>query len=207
MGLRPSDLIGGYPNHTPYPLIDAGINGMVSRANPLFLWAAVFVFPLTYLITSYRWDILLTVLDIRMKLARAFVLNMVGVFLQHVHAGLDRRRSAQGVLRIETDAASSRAVMSVLVDRIIGLLALMHARRCVGGDAMARGKVPEGGDRVGAYFRCTGIGLLVLYTPILRRMSGPGFHHQTLADAEARTGGDGDDGNLSPPAAHSRCGR
>ena len=53
---------------------------MVKGANPSLLWAAVLVFPITFFITSYRWNLLLSVLEIRMRQGRTFVLNMVGCF-------------------------------------------------------------------------------------------------------------------------------
>ncbi|MBV8782106.1 MAG: flippase-like domain-containing protein, partial [Phycisphaerae bacterium] len=173
--VAPSELAGGYPNRTPYPLIDAGINGMISRANPLYLWAALLVFPLTYLITSYRWDLLLRVLEIRMALSRAFVLNMVGAFYNTFMPGSTGGDLLKAYYASKLTPHRMRAVMSVLVDRVIGLLALV----LLGGvSAATQWQIPRCRQVAMAsvgIFAVTGLGLAVLYTPILRKITGFDF--------------------------------
>ena len=51
-----------------------------SSANPWLLLLAVVVFPITFLITSYRWNTLLEAVDVRIGFPRVFVINMVGAF-------------------------------------------------------------------------------------------------------------------------------
>ena len=171
----PSELEGGYTNRTPYPLIDEGLKGMVSRANPYLLWAAFLIFPITYLITSYRWDLLLSVLDIRMKLSRAFVLNMVGSFYNTFMPGSTGGDLLKAYYASKLTPHRMRAVMSVLVDRVIGLLALV----LLGGvSAATQWQVPKCRQVAMAsagIFAVTGIGLAVLYVPIIRRLTGFDF--------------------------------
>ena len=81
-----------YKLHVPYPRDQVGLQSLVQRANPKLLWMALLVFPITFLITSYRWHELLKALDIHIGQSRAFVLNMGWVFLQYVFAGIDGGR-------------------------------------------------------------------------------------------------------------------
>jgi hypothetical protein len=123
--IGPDAVKDGYVIHTPYPLIDAGINGMVAKADPRYLLAALLIFPLTYLITSYRWDLLLKVLEIRMRLSRAFVLNMVGAFYNTFMPGSTGGDVLKAYYASKLTPHRTRAVMSVFVDRVLGLLALV----------------------------------------------------------------------------------
>src|SRR5208282_1024412 len=65
------------PDH---PRLEIGVIRMVRQAEPKWLFAALAIFPLTILITSFRWHELLKAVDIRLTMSRTFVLNMVGLF-------------------------------------------------------------------------------------------------------------------------------
>jgi uncharacterized protein (TIRG00374 family) len=173
--ISPDAVKGGYVIHTPYPLIDAGINGMVAKADPRFLLGALLIFPLTYLITSYRFEILLRVVDIRMGLARAFVLNMVGAFYNTFMPGSTGGDVLKAYYASKLTTHKTRAVICVLVDRVLGLLALVS----IGGVAAATQwnvsacrKVALGS---GAILGATAVGLFVFYHPTLRKFTGLDF--------------------------------
>ena len=57
---------------------DARFGLRVSGLSLLLL--AIIIFPLTYILTSFRWHELLKALDIHIGLMRTFTLNMVGAF-------------------------------------------------------------------------------------------------------------------------------
>ena len=123
--LKP-ERIANYKLSVPYPLVDQGIVPMIRRADRSYLFAAVFIFPLTYLITSLRWHLLLRAIGIHIGAARAFVINMVGAFYNTFMPG----STGGDVLKAYYAAKlapehRTRAVMSVIVDRVIGLLALI----------------------------------------------------------------------------------
>jgi hypothetical protein len=178
--ISPEDVKGGYFIHTPYPLIDAGINGMVAKADPWHLLAALCIFPLTYLITSYRWDLLLKVLEIRMRLSRAFVLNMVGAFYNTFMPGSTGGDLLKAYYASKLTPHRTRAVMSVVVDRVIGLLALV----ILGGSAAATQWHVSACRKVamasGGILGGVALGLLVFYTPVLRRFAGLDFFIKRL---------------------------
>jgi uncharacterized protein (TIRG00374 family) len=169
------DAVKSYVIHTPYPLIDAGITGMVAKANPLLLLAALLVFPLTFLITSYRWDLLLKVLEIKMQLSRAFVLNMVGCFYNTFMPGSTGGDLLKAYYASKLTPHRARAVMSVLVDRVIGLLALI----IVGGVAAATQWNVSACRKVamasGGLLGCVALGLVIFYVPVLRKAFGLDF--------------------------------
>jgi len=173
--IAPDALQDGYVIHTPYPLIDAGINGMVAKASPRYLLAALLIFPLTYLITSYRWDLLLRVLEINMTLSRAFVLNMVGAFYNTFMPGSTGGDLLKAYYASKLTPHRTRAVMSVLVDRVLGLLALV----ILGGvSAATQWHVPacrKVALASSAIIGGTALSLIIFYTPILRKLTGLDF--------------------------------
>jgi glycosyltransferase 2 family protein len=184
------DRVVKYQLGVPYPVVDQGLVPMVRKAwvrksNRELLFAALAIFPSTYLLTGLRWHLLLKAVDINVGIARAFVINMVGAFYNTFLPG-----STGGDLIKAVYAARlapnhrTRAVMTVLIDRIIGLLGLIilggsmaayialspHApndpvaRRCA---QVAVGAL--------AILAATVMGLIVLFTPSIRRFTGFDF--------------------------------
>src|SRR5262245_33337036 len=54
--IYPNEVVDGYRLDVPRPRVEVGIISMVQRANPWLLVASLAVFPVTFLITSYRWN-------------------------------------------------------------------------------------------------------------------------------------------------------
>src|SRR5580698_3626290 len=118
----PRDLVKPEPNH---PVVEIGVIRMVRQAKPKWLVAALAIFPLTIVITSIRWHELLKALDIRLALSRTFVLNMVGLFYSTFMLGSTGGDVLKAYYVAKQTHHRTRAVMSVLVDRAIGLVALI----------------------------------------------------------------------------------
>jgi len=124
--LDPGDVAGGFVVDLPQPRVQEGVQTMVAKADRKLLIGAVAVLPLTYLFTTFRWHQLLKVLGIFIPLSRAFVLNMVGSFYNTFMLG----STGGDVLKAyyaakQAPTRRTAAVMSVIVDRAIGLLALV----------------------------------------------------------------------------------
>ncbi len=128
----PAQIVGGFKPRTPFPIVEPGLSSMVRNANPLLLIAAIFVFPLTILLTTFRWNMILRNQDIVIPIQRVFVLNMVGQFYNSFLPGSTGGDFAKAYLASRQTPHKIRAVISVAVDRVIGLLALV-----VMGGAMA----------------------------------------------------------------------
>jgi uncharacterized protein (TIRG00374 family) len=119
---------------------------------------------------------LLKALDINIPLARTFVLNMVGMFYNTI---MPLGSSGGDVLKAYYVAKQThhrtRAVMSVLVDRVVGLLALI----ILGGTMAAFQSHIRQGRQVAigsaAIVFVTAVSLIVFYTPALWRYSGLEF--------------------------------
>ena len=115
-----------YQITVPHPRVQIGVLRMVREANIDFIIAALAIFPVTILITSVRWHELLRAVDIHLRLGRTFVLNMVGMFYNTI---MPTGSTGGDVFKAYYVARQThhrtRAVMSVLVDRAIGLLALI----------------------------------------------------------------------------------
>jgi hypothetical protein len=174
-----------YQLGVPHPLVDQGLVPMVRHAKRDFLLAAIFLFPITYLLTGLRWHLLLQAVEIRIGVARAFVINMVGAFYNTFLPG-----STGGDLIKAVYAARlapnhrTRAVMTVLIDRIIGLLGLIILGGTMAAYIALSSKDPN--DPVArrcaqvavgalAMIAATVMGLTVLYTPFIRRLTGFDF--------------------------------
>lgn len=109
-----------------FPAKAIGLNRMLSEADWRYLLLAVLVIPLVYVITGYRWWLLLQGLEVPIALGRALQINMVGAFYNTFMPG----STGGDVLKAYYAAKNAqehrtRAVMSVIVDRAIGLIALI----------------------------------------------------------------------------------
>jgi uncharacterized protein (TIRG00374 family) len=173
-------LAESYTVRVPYPRVEVGLVHMALEAKPVLLILAVVIFPITFIMTSIRWHQLLRAVSIVMPLSRAFVINMVGAFYNTFMPGSTGGDVLKAYYASKQTTHRTRAVMSVFVDRIIGLLALV-----IMGGVMAAYQYFTGGPNdpaahacgkialmSGVIISCTAAGLVVLYTPVLRRVTG-----------------------------------
>jgi hypothetical protein len=165
-------VVGGFKVHVPYPLVDVGLIRLVREANPLYLLIALMLLPISYFITSRRWHMLLETVDIHMGQGRSFVLNMVGSFYNSFMPGSTGGDLVKAYYASRHTTHRTRAVMSVIIDRILGLLALI----ILGGVmAAVQWQIPtcrHVAIASGLLILATCIGLFVFYHPDLRRRSG-----------------------------------
>lgn len=124
--IKPVEVEGGFVLQVPQPRVETGIMTMLNDANPMRIVAALAVMPLTFFFTTIRWHRLLRALGVSMTLTRALVLNMVGAFYNTFMPG----STGGDVLKAyyaakHAPARRTAAVMSVIIDRILGLLALI----------------------------------------------------------------------------------
>ena len=77
------------------------------------------------LVTTLRWDQILRSQDIRLPFTRVFVLNMVGNFYNSFFPGSTGGDFLKAYYASRQTTHKIRAMVSVFVDRIIGLLALV----------------------------------------------------------------------------------
>ena len=161
-----------YRVKVPYPQVQVGLKSLVQHAKPSLLWAALLVFPITFIVTSYRWHELLKVLDIHIGQGRVFVLNMVGCFYNSFLPGSTGGDAFKAYYASKQTPHRTRAVMSVLVDRAVGLLALI----IVGGATAAfQWDIPQCRNvalGAAAICVCAVTGLAVFYNKTLHRLSG-----------------------------------
>jgi uncharacterized protein (TIRG00374 family) len=126
--VHPSQVVN-YQLRVPHPLVEVGVGRMIRAAasgnKPWLLVLSIFIFPITFIITSIRWYWLLKVLEIYLPLSRAFVLNMVGAFYNTFMPGSTGGDVLKAYYASKQTIHRTRAVMSVIIDRIIGLLALV----------------------------------------------------------------------------------
>jgi uncharacterized protein (TIRG00374 family) len=170
--IDPAQVVGGFKVHVPYPLVDVGLIRLVREANPLYLLIALMLLPISYFITSRRWHMLLETVDIHMGQGRTFVLNMVGSFYNSFMPGSTGGDLIKAYYASKHTTHRTRAVMSVIIDRILGLLALI----ILGGVmAAVQWQIPtcrHVAIASGLLILATCVGLFVFYHPDLRRRTG-----------------------------------
>lgn len=189
--IAPSEIAGRSSPRVVYPLVDPGLATMVARARPVYLWSAIAIFPLVYILTAYRWQQLLAAVDIPLRFTRTFALNMVGAFYNSFMPGSTGGDLLKAYYAAKQTPYRTRAVLSVIIDRAIGLLALV----ILGGTMatyswLSTPPVTDATDpamvdaarksmqiAIGSGIIVLGVSIVltVFYVPSLRRLSGMDF--------------------------------
>jgi uncharacterized protein (TIRG00374 family) len=151
------------------------IVAMVYQSNPVYLALSVLIFPLTFLITGIRWHWLMQMLGIRISLARAFVLNMVGAFYSTFMPGSTGGDVLKAYYASKFTAMRMHAVMSVIVDRLIGVVALILIGGVMAAWQYQIRECREVAVICGLIVLGTAAGLTIFCNPTLRRISGLDF--------------------------------
>jgi uncharacterized protein (TIRG00374 family) len=155
------------------PRVEIGLLRMVREADRSYLLGAVFIIPVCFLLTSMRWHVLLAALDIRISQARAFTINMVGAFYNAFMPGTTGGDLVKAYYAAkQAPNRRTRAVISVLVDRAVGLYALI----LIGGVMAAyQWQIPDCrrvAKVAGLILGVSVLGMVVFYIPVLRRATG-----------------------------------
>jgi uncharacterized protein (TIRG00374 family) len=179
--IHPLQLKTPYQLRVPHPKLEVGIVTLVWLANPYLLILCVLIFPVTFVITTFRWHKLLEALDIRIGVGRAFVLTMVGAFYNTFMPGSTGGDVLKAYYASKHTTHRTRAVLSVIIDRVIGLLALVIMGGVMASIQYWRSPLPD--DPVTRACRRVAIGsalillmviggMMVFFTPALRRLLG-----------------------------------
>jgi len=167
-----SQIDGHHPTPVAYPLIEPSIGRIIRDANGWYLLLAVVVFPITFILVSARWAMLLRVLGIQISNSRTFVLTMVGLFYNNFLPGSTGGDLVKALYASKNTPKRTQVILSVLIDRIIGLLALV----ILGGTMAAiHWEIPQCKKIAiasAAIMAMVTLGLVVFYNPTLRRVTG-----------------------------------
>ncbi|MFT3787937.1 MAG: lysylphosphatidylglycerol synthase transmembrane domain-containing protein [Tepidisphaeraceae bacterium] len=169
------------PAGLQYPLIEEGLQVRVSKANPWILLLAMAVYPVIYGLTTWRWWLLMRIVDVRMPLSRAFAINMVGSFYNSFLLGSTGGDVIKAVYAARNSNHRTRAVISVMVDRVIGLYGLIVLGGTIAGAMwLSTRNVHEYhavADKCRQVFFgsalilvCTVIAMAIYYVPTLRKL-------------------------------------
>ena len=173
--IAPQQLLTPYDLKVPYPRVDIGVARLIRQASQKNLWLlvlAIVVFPITCILTAFRWHELLKALDIRITLSLTFTLNMVGAFYNTFMLGSTGGDVLKALYISRQTPHRTRAVMSVFVDRVIGLLALIIIG-CIA--AATQWHIPQCRHIAivsMVILAGTALGLLIFYQPTLHRLFG-----------------------------------
>lgn len=108
------------------PVKRAEIGRTLASANTKWLLIGLFGYGLVELISAVRWQVLLQVQDLHLSFRRVYGLTMIGVFFNFfIPGGTGGDAVKMFYLVKETPGRKGMAILSVVVDRLIGLLALI----------------------------------------------------------------------------------
>jgi uncharacterized protein (TIRG00374 family) len=162
------------------PAVQVGVLTLLHQARAGYLVLAMLIFPLTFALTSIRWHRMLHAVQVLVPLGRTVVINMVGAFYNTFMPGSTGGDVLKAYYASKQTPHRTRAVMTVLVDRAIGLLALVVVGGAMAAFVWSRsdvadpvgqlcGKIAKGA----AIILAATVGmLLVYYQPHLRRLTG-----------------------------------
>lgn len=109
-----------------FPAREVGLTRMVRSADTTYLLLALAVIPAIYLLTGYRWWLLLRLLGVPIPVRQALQINLVGTFYNTFLPGSTGGDVLKAYYAAKVaSSVRTRAVLSVVVDRAIGLLALI----------------------------------------------------------------------------------
>jgi uncharacterized protein (TIRG00374 family) len=180
------DEVAGYRLRFPHPIVEVGVGRMLRAAStgdkPWLLVLSVLIFPITFIVTSVRWFWLLRVVAIFIPLSRAFIINMVGAFYNTFMLGSTGGDFIKAWYASRQTLHRTRAAMSVFVDRIIGLLALVVMGGTMAAYQYFASPFDPASRALGRItIACTLIvvatfgGGIVLTSPTLKRLTGLGW--------------------------------
>jgi uncharacterized protein (TIRG00374 family) len=170
--IDPAKVPGVYTVSVPYPRVDIGLSRLVWAANPWYLAAALAVLPISFLITARRWHMLLGVLDINIGQAKTFVICMVSAFYGTFMPGSTGGDVVKAYYAAKHTIWRTRAVLSVLIDRALGLLALVILGGIMASLQLSVPDCRRIAIACGAMLAATVIGAFVFYHPHLRKVLG-----------------------------------
>lgn len=126
-GLRisPNDVVGGFTLRTPRPVVEKGIGTMVREANGWLLALAIAVFPITIVMTAFRWEQILRSQEVAIGFGQSLLLTLVGNFYNSFLPGSTGGDFVKAYQVSRHTPHKIRAMVSVFVDRVIGLFALV----------------------------------------------------------------------------------
>ena len=108
------------------PVKRAEMARALGNADPLWLLAGIAIYGVVEIIAGVRWQLLLRVQGIDLSWARVFMLLLIGLFFNFfIPGGTGGDLVKVFYLLKETPGKGAPALLSVLVDRLIGLLALI----------------------------------------------------------------------------------
>ncbi|HWB54796.1 MAG TPA: lysylphosphatidylglycerol synthase transmembrane domain-containing protein [Tepidisphaeraceae bacterium] len=119
------DRLADYHLQVPHPVVQIGLISMAQQARPALICLAVGIFPICFFLVSIRWRRLMAALDIHISYYKTFVLYMVGNFYNTFLPGSTGGDVLKAVYVARLTPHRTRAVVSVLFDRIIGMLGLV----------------------------------------------------------------------------------
>jgi uncharacterized protein (TIRG00374 family) len=112
------------PNSKELAIV-AGLKRLIVEANPWFLLLAWALLGIPFLITSWRWMKLMEPQGIKLPYSKCLALTFVGQFYSTLLPGITGGDLVKIIYASKVTGSKTKSTVTVLLDRVIGLLALL----------------------------------------------------------------------------------
>ncbi|NNM88753.1 MAG: flippase-like domain-containing protein [Phycisphaerae bacterium] len=137
-----------------HPEIEAGLHSLMMRANGWLLLGALIIVGIPFFLTAWRWQMLMSVQDMRLSYAQCLRLNFVGQFYSTFLPGTTSGDLVKIIYTARVTGKTTQSAVTVLLDRVIGLIGLVM----VAGIAAAVQLLATSSQSGGAHGPTTGAG-------------------------------------------------
>lgn len=116
--------------HTSVPAIQVGLRNLVKGANVALLIAAWALLLVPFLVTAWRWKQLMVPQGIALPYGKCLALTFVGQFYSTFLPGITGGDLVKIIYTSRVIGSKTKSTVTVLLDRVIGLIALMVIAGC-----------------------------------------------------------------------------
>lgn len=149
-------------------VLEPGFLTLVAGIDKGLFLAFMMIWFIPVSINVHRWTVLLRVVGVEVRLRDVFRLSYVGIFFNNFMLGSTGGDLLKAYLVARDTEHKTRAVASIFVDRLLGMLGLALVAMGAIGLHLDRPELREAAYLVGGFLLCFLVGTLVYFDPYLR---------------------------------------
>lgn len=130
-----------------HPEIEAGLHSLIRRANGWLLLAALIIVGIPFFMTTWRWQMLMRIQDMRLSYPQCLRLNFVGQFYSTFLPGTTSGDLVKIIYTSRVTGKTTQSAVTVLLDRVIGLIGLVMVADIAAGLQLLSPSSPTTGIR------------------------------------------------------------
>lgn len=107
------------------PKIQIGLRNLIKDARPKLLLASAALLLIPFLVSAWRWRLLLTAQNIHLPFSKTLTLTFVGQFYSTFLPGITGGDLVKIIYTARLTGSKTKSAVTIILDRIIGLIALV----------------------------------------------------------------------------------